>query len=164
MLGAKNCVRNSSASCSLHSYVSGAVATSDKSTQTSECMHLMCQRCGASMDALQTTALTVKSPEAAHTTAEFPQGNVPTQTASVSAGAQWGIGARCELLGVNGKAMSAVNAALLALREAHDADERMQGEFAAMITLPAWALSQVCCSPFLQTPKTEHFFVVVAHA
>lgn len=51
----------------------------------------------------------------------------------------------CELLGVNGKIMERAHAAMEALRGAHAVDERMQGEFSAMITLPSWGLSQVCC-------------------
>jgi hypothetical protein len=49
----------------------------------------------------------------------------------------------CELLGVNWKVTAEAHAALRVLREAHADDERTQGLFSAMITLPSWSLSLV---------------------
>lgn len=77
-----------------------------------------------------------------------------TQSASTSdscGGANSGyelLGAK--LLGANGAAMAEAHAAIQDLRDAHDADERSQEQFAAMVALPAWALSQVrSCNPIL---------------
>lgn len=138
---------------------------SDNSDMT-QLKHIVCQCCGATHDASgQPLSAAVESiPAATSNPKVYAGGSSPTvsgRTENMSTGTATTVG--CELLGVNGKLTTEANAAVWVLKEAHDADERMQVEYSAMIAMPSWSLSQVCrisdsrsSHPLFRSGKMHH--------